>query len=579
MNNVRSILFLLAGCLLMGGLLVMFAWHERAVASVDTRATLCTDAPEELVRVEVRVADRMPLVLARGEDGMWRLEAPFASAVEDSVVARLLDVLTLQRLGDMRTEADIAGLGESIADFGLDPARMTVSVLNVRGNRSELYFGETSASGGEVYARVAGLRNVFTVPVQARAAIAAEPDAYRRRAVLTCTREEIVGLDFRSPDRAQPVRLVRDGTGWRLTAPVTAVAEETVVADLVTRLAGARAESFVLPSTDHPPAPGEAAVPAAALAPYGLSPDTGFSVTVRTVDGATQQVVFGAPAGTNCVWALTAQGGAVVTLPVELAERCRVGVAALRDARIFPLANEASVETVSIAAEGSVYVLVRGTNDVWRLEAPVMAPADSARVGAFLGCVLRLKSEDVSDEEQAWKISLKPVGARAFPGVCVSAKAFAGSGALADLRAKKMLEMSPAAVRRLVCKPCAEPETRVVLDVARGVWQLASKAGGTPSARVLKVERIQPYLTTLAQLTAQCVETVAATPADFRRCGLDAPYLTVTADVDAADVMRWNVILGDEVPGGGRYATVGGADAVFILARETVEALSVKLAE
>ena len=75
------------------------------------------------------------------------------------------------------------------------------------------------------------------------------------------------------------------------------------------------------------------------------------------------------------------------------------------------------------------------------------------------------------------------------------------------------------------------------------------------------------------------VETVAATPDDLRRCGLDVPELTIAIDFEQADSTRRNLLLGGVAAGGGRYATVGGADAVFILSRAVVQELTVKIAE
>ena len=53
----------------------------------------------------------------------------------------------------------------------------------------------------------------------------------------------------------------------------------------------------------------------------------------------------------------------------------------------------------------------------------------------------------------------------------------------------------------------------------------------------------------------------------------------LAVDVDAADAVRQNVLIGGTAPGGGRYATVGGADAVFVISRRTVTDLTTPLAE
>ena len=53
----------------------------------------------------------------------------------------------------------------------------------------------------------------------------------------------------------------------------------------------------------------------------------------------------------------------------------------------------------------------------------------------------------------------------------------------------------------------------------------------------------------------------------------------LAVDVDAADAVRQNVLIGGSAPGGGRYATVGGADAVFVISRRTATDFTTPLAE
>jgi len=43
--------------------------------------------------------------------------------------------------------------------------------------------------------------------------------------------------------------------------------------------------------------------------------------------------------------------------------------------------------------------------------------------------------------------------------------------------------------------------------------------------------------------------------------------------------VRQNVLIGGTAPGGGRYATVGGADAVFVISRRTAADFTTPLAE
>jgi hypothetical protein len=53
----------------------------------------------------------------------------------------------------------------------------------------------------------------------------------------------------------------------------------------------------------------------------------------------------------------------------------------------------------------------------------------------------------------------------------------------------------------------------------------------------------------------------------------------VAVDVEAPGAARRNILLGGAASGGGRYATVGGADAVFVISKQTAAALTAELVE
>ena len=102
---------------------------------------------------------------------------------------------------------------------------------------------------------------------------------------------------------------------------------------------------------------------------------------------------------------------------------------------------------------------------------------------------------------------------------------------------------------------------------------------GSADARRVNDGAVKALLSALARVEATGVETLAATADDLRRCGLDKPAFVLAVDVDAADAVRQNVLIGGTAPGGGRYATVGGADAVFVISRRTAADFTAPLAE
>lgn len=578
MSNRRFIVFFLVGIAFLSAVLAFLSWRARAVASEATRGTLCTFAPEAVEGVEIVRDGTNVTRLVRNEVGAWSLVEPYAAPADAASVARLVDALTLQPLGDLRTAAELAELGEDFSDFGLAEGVRTVVALRTREGTARVFFGARSASGKDVYARVEGLQNVFTLPVGVLEAIPSDADGFRVRALVAWTREQIAGLDLHAPE-APFIRLVRNASGWRLAAPVEAPADEAVVASLVEGLVGARIAGFVMPSASHRgTAPGERSVLSrSALAPYGLSAEAGLAVNVKPEVGMPEQVVFGAPAGTNLVYALVQNGTAVVTLEAAVADLFRKGDAAFRDTRVFPFGADEEVRSVSISAGPLVYVLARGADGAWRLEAPVVAPADPVAAAALVNVILRIRRNDVPDRippEEAVRVSVA-TSRGVHPDVTVARALFKACGPFANLRAKTLLELDAKAVRRLTLKPAEGTGASVVLDPERGTWSLAE--GSSPAT--VNVEAVRKLLAALTRVEAASVETLTASPDDLRRCGLDVPALVIALDFEGKDAVRRNVMLGARAPGGGRYATVGGADAVFVLDRATAASLMVSITE
>ena len=115
----------------------------------------------------------------------------------------------------------------------------------------------------------------------------------------------------------------------------------------------------------------------------------------------------------------------------------------------------------------------------------------------------------------------------------------------------------------------------VAYEAVRDTWNLEKPIEG----RRASPKAIKSMLTALTHVEATSVETVAATPNDYRRCGLDVPECTIAIDMEGAGSVRKNILLGGVASGGGRYATVGGADAVFIVSRQTASALLADMTE
>lgn len=592
MTNRRVIFVLLGGILAAALALWGLAVRTAAVASLRTRAALFEGTPADVDGLEIEAAG-LHVVLERRAAG-WRLVSPFPAEVDPAVVARLIDAFALGPIGDTLSYAEVRGLERSLADFGLAPARVSV-VLRSGRREDRVYLGGPTPTRAEVYARVNRLENVFTVPSNVVAVVPASLDGFRRSALLPFARDDISGLDIRVPG-SPFLKLARSSSDWRLVQPEAASAAATAVAALADRLAAARVAAYVWPTaTSSIDVREDERVRTARLAPYGLDVEAGVAVTVHGPGSAAEQIVFGAPApgGTNLVYALVQDGTAIVTVDGALAERCHVGESVFRDRRVFSALSAARVRSVSLTTPEAVYVVVQSSNRLWRLETPVDAPADTAAVASLIDRLLRLQTSDLAtNAASAVRVALAVDAPTAtnVPSVLVPAAALGGVPALAGLRSKTLLAIGSSTLRRISVTDAAGRATIVAYDAARAAWAVpaapAAAAVDAASGRALRsvkgtvrAENVARLVAALADVEATSIETVSAAPEDLRRCGLDHPAFTVAVDVDAADAVRKNILLGGPSAGGGRYATVGGADAIFIVSRATVAALTLPLVE
>lgn len=575
MNNRRFILFFLVGIFFTGGLLVLTEAWSRRTAPGNLETVLFAVNPADVDSCAIRDGGRDVVRVVREPDGAWRIRHPFEMAADASAVMRVIDALTLVRVEDMRSDGELLEMGETLDDFGLGQSSLTIT-LGAGARSVSVTFGRMSPSGGEIYAHVEGSRRVFALQGDAFTRIPRGLDEFRTRGVMTCPRDEVAGLDIRVQDKPA-LRLERDGGVWSILSPAAAPADGSAVDALVDRIVSAQVVEFEIPSANRPAIP-SGGLSRDDLVPYGL--DVGLSVTVRGASGLSEQVVFGRSAGTNLVWALVRNGTSVVKLDADIAERCRAGGESLRDTRVFPLADGEALKSVSVVAGPAVYVLAQDTNGMWRIEAPVVAPADQDKAAAFAERLLKLRQDDVTDEKQGGDRVLVSLVTSVTnrPGISVQSSLFGGKNSFNDLRSKTLLKIDPASVRRLSVRTASGAETAVRWNPDRKAWDLV-RGNDAADTRLVNDGAVKALLSALASVEATGVEALAATADDLRRCGLDKPEFVLAADVDSADAMRHNVLLGGNAPGGGRYATVGGADAVFVLSRRTVADFTAPLAE
>lgn len=557
MNRARQVFWLFVLCLAaVGANVALYLCHARLP---PPRHGALLGAAMDPSRIVVERQGAKPTVLAKTD--VWRLKEPYAASVDEQVVLRLVDALLFSSAEDAISEGELLKLGRTRADFRLDDPPLRVT-LQDGADAVTMGFGDRTPSSNGVYVVVSGSDSVFILPASVLTAVDVQAAAFRQRSLFPYGPESVRAFDVKRPNGSL-LSFVRVGEGWQAGDEAASAAK---VGDLLARVTGAQALDFVWPvgATNE-----SESASTALLSGYGLDPESAVTVVLKCVDGVDRRISFGNAAGEKRVYALVQNGSAVVTLDSALKADSAQEAALFTDLRLFPF-EAGAVKSYTVSDGGTDYVVARTTEGGWRLEAPVVAAADAVAAGDILQHVLSLSAADVTTE--GLKVS---VTTNAVP-VTVPPRKVLGERRLADLRSKEVLKIEPTRIKRLVSAPRkgAGKPSAVVYSRDRNAWNVESATGGGQVSEA-GVGRV---LAAINPLWAVRVVSLKATAADLARYGLDEPFYTVAIDPEAEGAVRRNILIGGKTSGG-RFATVGSAEAIFVLSAADVGRITSSLIE
>ena len=507
--------------------------HLRADASSVGRALLDVEKVSAIeLKREAPLNGKSERILISRTNGNWRIEAPIVAEADEGAIKHIIDSVAFAEPEDELSDSDMASLGRSLQDFGL--SHPCVMVVLHSGDMREMFeFGRNTPSRREVYVRQNGKGGIFTVPITVINALTKPLGELRRRRLFTFNKMDVAMIGLKNAG-GKLSKLVKGKDGWRLTEPMDAPADRTVVEELIGALCATNVIDYadVIPNLAH-----------------GLGENEGYTISFRDSFGAVEKLVLGAFDSTNTVWALTTEG-AVVHVDAGLLSLCRERQRMLEDTRVFPVDMQ-SVVSFSVIEGYPSYMLSRqNASTPWRLISPVDAPADMAAVTNLLSSILALRGVDLAPMSTTNKIELSLVTESTnFPSCVVSGSFLRNGVRLADLRDKMLMRYPQTEIKR------------IRVDTAAGSGWDATKAD---------------FMLGLLEsgIVAESVNTLVLRQDDFERCGLGNPSYTLTFELHDRNSALRKLLLGAAAPGGGRFAMIGGADAIFVLSAATVSTLT-----
>ena len=558
MRNAKSIIILLT-IIAVAAALDYFVYFGKGPSSTSKRTTL-VDFQSEAASVRIERVGSPAVVLDRGLGG-WRLTNPFASGADEQAVMKLVDVLTQTPVVEVISDSELLKLGRTRADFSLEEPVLTVTLTGMDKSVCRFMFGSATPTQDGVYASVEGVDAVFILGKPAFSFVDVRPDDLRQRSLLPLGGAWVTSFEIKR-EGIPLLEFLRTGAGWNVGSEK---ASSQKITEFIDDLTTASAVSFIWPvgssnETDH--------ATSSLLAGYGLDPDSAVTVTLNDINGKSRRLSFGKEADDGNVYALVQNGNAIVTVPSKLRDFARQDPVMFTDSRLFPV-EARSVNGFSVSSDGSLYSLVRDKDGKWGLESPVVAPADQEASDALLSLILSLSPADVVKENGVAVSVLTNMSK-----VLIPRERILGKRTFEDLRSREMLKIDAPLVKRIVSTVGGKtPKTAsVVYDRERRQWNLDTEADGV----AVNVKGVESVLSVINPLAAVRIEKLAVVAADLDDYGLDTPFLTVAIDQDSDETIRRNILIGKKTRGG-RFATIGSSDAIFVISDATVSRLSASI--
>lgn len=553
MRNRQALLFLLALAVLLLAANVLL-WRDGRGARSSGRQMLVENADSVCGIHLMRRGG--PDVRVGMTGSHWCLIEPYFGSADEQAVMRFIDALSMTPVSDVLLDSSLLKLGRTHADFSLDDPPISVELTLENGNRELLGFGIKTPLQDGVYVSIGGIDSVFVVSTSVWEVVDVDANSFRRRALFTIGESAVTAFGIKRGS-APPLELSRAEGGWRIgSAPASAAK----VSEFLSRITSASAESFVWPvgasnETAH--------ASAALLAGYGLDPDAAVTVAFKCSDGTDRRVSFGKEASAGKVYALIHGGMAIVTLPESLKALAEQDAVMFTDLRIFPVDSRA-VAAFSVLDRDVLYAFARGKDAGWTIESPIVARADGETVDGVLSRILSLSASDADEDGVA--VALSTNAAKAV----VSRASVFGGISPEDLRSREVMRIDPALVKRIVrADDSGAAPVSVVYDRERKSWNVEEGvAGRTPDSG-----GIEALLSAVRLIEAVKVEKLRVPASDLDDYGLDRPYLTVAVDLEVDAAVRRNIMVGKRTKGG-RFATIGASDAVFVIGEATIRGLT-----
>jgi len=180
----------------------------------------------------------------------WRLTAPVKWPANENAVQKILTQLQFLERETRIPISDIEKSGQTLADFGLDPARFELTLTSVEDTETRLEIGSPTQMGQRLYVMAPSGEEVLVVSNDLLSAIAVPLSELRSQRIFDIPVFELQNLTIQND--AQRIRLAKGPGGWAFETPVPAKADDQLVQNALALIVGQRVVKLLEPGAVTP---------------------------------------------------------------------------------------------------------------------------------------------------------------------------------------------------------------------------------------------------------------------------------------------------------------------------------------
>ena len=338
-------------------------------------------------KLEVKRKDKT-VVLEKVSPQVWRMRKPLDARADRSKILGILDTLK-----DLKTEAVVklqSTEPEELDKFGLKTPRV-VATFWLQDGQSHTFALGAERKGQKTwekrtYLRVGDSTELLVVDNDIAEKLDKDPDEFRDKHVFDAHRDPEHATALKIVRGQKALEMKKEKRTWRLLAPVEDRADNSKIADLLTKARNLEVEKFVANKKDK-------------LAEYGLDkPQLVCVVTDR--DGKPMKLLLGARAkdAEDQLYACREEEPFVFTLKKTFLDDFDVKVEDVRNRKVAEF-DEDDIKRIEIARGKDVWTLTReSASEDWKLVKPREAKAEDLEADDFLKNIGRLRVQRWVDD-------------------------------------------------------------------------------------------------------------------------------------------------------------------------------------